>query len=112
MALCATLLSLGMLSGCGSDDMDALVMSKDVTYTGVEMDITEVEKGDISPVFEQVIELQGYEETTYRVEKDKAEDLEFMYKATMDKVNVSDVQNVAKKTFVREKSTAGFLVKE
>ena len=30
----------------------------------------------------------------------------------LDKVNVSDVQNVAKKTFVREKSTAGFLVKE
>ena len=30
----------------------------------------------------------------------------------LDKVNVADVQSVAKKTFVREKSTAGFLVKE
>ena len=30
----------------------------------------------------------------------------------LDKVNVADVQNVAKKTFVREKSIAGFLVKE
>jgi hypothetical protein len=30
----------------------------------------------------------------------------------LDKVNVSDVQNVAKKTFVREKSIAGFLVRE
>ena len=30
----------------------------------------------------------------------------------LDKVNATDVQNVAKKTFVREKSVAGFLVKE
>ena len=30
----------------------------------------------------------------------------------LDKVTVSDVQNVAKKTFVREKSVVGFLVKE
>jgi predicted Zn-dependent peptidase len=30
----------------------------------------------------------------------------------LDKVNVADVQDVAKKTFVREKSTVGFLVKE
>lgn len=30
----------------------------------------------------------------------------------LEKVNVADVQNVSKKTFVREKSIAGFLVKE
>ena len=30
----------------------------------------------------------------------------------LDKVNVAEVQDVAKKTFVREKSVAGFLVKE
>ena len=30
----------------------------------------------------------------------------------LEKVNAPDVQNVAKKTFVREKSTVGFLVKE
>lgn len=89
VALCVTLLSLGMLSGCGQDDMDALVLSKDTTYDGVEMDTTEVERGDISPVFEKLIELQGYEDTTYRVEKDKAEDLEYIYKAKLDKVNVS-----------------------
>jgi predicted Zn-dependent peptidase len=30
----------------------------------------------------------------------------------LEKVYVADVQNVSKKTFVREKSIAGFLVKE
>ena len=88
-ALCAALLSLAVLSGCGKDDMDALVLSKDTTYTGVSQETTEVERGDISPVFEHIIEIQGYEEITYRVEKDKAEDLDMIYKATLDKVHVS-----------------------
>ena len=88
-ALCAVLLSLSMLSGCGNSDMDSLILSKDVTYTGIEQETTEVEKGDISPVFEQMIELQGVEETTYRVEKDKAEDLEYIYKAELNQVLVS-----------------------
>ena len=39
--------------------MDALVPPKDVTYTGVEQDTAVVEKGDISPVFENGANLSG-----------------------------------------------------
>lgn len=88
-AVCAALLTLSMLSGCGESDMDALVLARDVSYTGVNMDTTEVEKGDLSPTFEHLIELEGYEETNYRVEKDVAEELENYYEAKLDKVCVS-----------------------
>ena len=88
-ATCAVLLSLLMLSGCGEKDMDALVPPKDVTYTGVEQDTAVVEKGDISPVFEKVINLAGAEETTYRIEKNKYDDMVAMYKAEFGKLHVA-----------------------
>ena len=88
-AVCAALLMLSTLSGCGESDMDALVLARDVSYTGVKMDTAEIEKGNLSPTFEHLIELEGYEETNYRVEKDIAEELETIYEAKLDKVCVS-----------------------
>ena len=56
---------------------------------GSPIDTAEIEKGNLSPTFEHLIELDGYEETNYRVEKDIAEELETIYEAKLDKVCVS-----------------------
>ena len=88
-ACLVALLALSMLSGCGGSDMESLCLPRDVSHTGVDRDTAEVERGDLSPVYENIIELAGYEETSYRVEKDKAEELDTLYEAKLDKVYVS-----------------------
>ena len=64
-------------------------MPRHVSYTGFDHDTTEVEKGDLSPIYENIIELAGYEETNYRVEKEKADEFESLYEAELDKVHVA-----------------------
>lgn len=88
-AICVALLSLSMLSGCGESDMESLCLPRDLSQAGVDRNTAEVEKGDLSPVYENIIELAGYEETSYKVEKEKADELENLYEAKLDKVHVS-----------------------
>ena len=71
-----------VFSGCGQTVMDPLVQPMLIDTAEVERATVMVQRGNLTPVYEREIELSGYGETSYRVEKDLLLKLETQYEAS------------------------------
>ena len=77
-----------VFSGCGQTVMDPLVQPMLIDTAEVERATVMVQRGNLTPVYEREIELSGYGETSYRVEKDLLLKLETQYEASVDQLHV------------------------
>lgn len=84
----AVLPVLFLLSGCANEDLDPLVPPQEASYAATERETVVVERGDLIPVFEATLELQGFREDVYRIEADKAADLTGIYEVTSQELLV------------------------
>lgn len=77
-----------ILSGCGSSKMDPLVQPKEASQVVSQKNTVVVEKGDLTPTFERIITLSGYNEEIYRLEQNQLTKMEEDYDAVFDEVKV------------------------
>ncbi|MBR4758795.1 MAG: biotin/lipoyl-binding protein [Lachnospiraceae bacterium] len=68
--------------------MDPLVDPLYIDTAGVERATVLVKRGNLAPVYQREIELSGYGEMAYRVEKDLLYKLETQYEASVDELHV------------------------
>ena len=82
------ILMLCLATGCGNADIDALVPAQDYSVSSMERTTADVQKGELTPEFNQQMELSGYSEIIYNVKENEFNELQAKYKPTLDKVTV------------------------
>ena len=82
------ILMLCLATGCGNADIDALVPAQDYSVSSMERTTADVQKGNLTPEFNQQMELSGYSEIIYNVKENEFNELQAKYKPTLDKVTV------------------------
>ena len=78
-----------LLAGCGQATLEDLVPLQEPLVADAERETAVVERGNLTPVYQQEIALSGYTETAYRVEKDLLDKLENEYEAKVDELLVA-----------------------